>query len=584
MVKYLKTATLMIALGTGSCVMANERAVIVFDGSGSMWGQIDGKPKHELARTALRELLDHTPETMELGLMAYGHREKGSCTDIEMLVDPGPGTKPAILKAVDQMRFLGKTPLSAAVQQAAQALRYSEEKATVILITDGEETCQADPCALGTALKKNGVNFTAHVIGFGLSKQQGEQVSCLAHNTGGQYFEANNAAHLSQALDATLQAMQNDTPTAAVSAPPALPPPAPEKALATLNAPEAASAGTVIQIDWSGPNESGDYITIVTPQTPDSEYGAYGRTSDGTPVKVQTPDAVGTHEIRYVRSTGRQVLARAAIELIPLEASVSGPEQAHSGGTIQVQWTGPDSPGDYLTVVESGAPKGEYTHYARSSSGSPASLQVPDGLGNYEIRYVLGNSKRTLAAQPIVLNAVSASLQLLNTPVIGGKATVQWTGPDNRDDYITVVPKGAPNKKYTHVARTSSGSPSALKMPDAPGDYEVRYIMGSSKRVLSSLAISLSESQGQISTPEWVTVGSTIEVQWTGPGNREDFIEIIPSDASEHATPIAATRVTQGNPLSIHAPAVPGTYQVRYMMRDIKKVLAIKQIEVRPLQ
>ena len=65
-----------------------------------------------------------------------------------MLVPLGKDNKTTILQAVQNMNFLGKTPLSAAVQQAATALRYTEDKATVILITDGEETCQADPlCA-----------------------------------------------------------------------------------------------------------------------------------------------------------------------------------------------------------------------------------------------------------------------------------------------------------------------------------------------------------------------------------------------------------------------------------------------------
>ena len=85
------------------------------------------------------------------------------------------------------MKFLGKTPLSAAVKQAAEALKYTEDKATVILITDGLETCEADPCALGKELEQSGVDFTAHVVGFGLTAEEGKQVACLAENTGGKY-------------------------------------------------------------------------------------------------------------------------------------------------------------------------------------------------------------------------------------------------------------------------------------------------------------------------------------------------------------------------------------------------------------
>jgi len=183
---------------------AADRAIIVLDGSGSMWGQINGTPKLTIARETLRTVLGSVPAEMELGLMAYGHRQKGVCSDIELVVPPGPGTGPAIADAADKMRFLGMTPLSEAVKQAAESLRYTEEKATVILITDGIETCNADPCALANELEQSGVDFTAHVVGFGLSEEEGRQVACLAENTGGRYIQAGNADTLGEALIETV--------------------------------------------------------------------------------------------------------------------------------------------------------------------------------------------------------------------------------------------------------------------------------------------------------------------------------------------------------------------------------------------
>jgi Ca-activated chloride channel homolog len=178
-----------------------DRAIIVLDASGSMWGQIDGKPKLQIARETLRTVLQSVPADMELGLMAYGHREKGSCEDIELIVPPRAGTSNEIIDAADKMKFLGKTPLTAAVKQAAEALKYTEEKSTVILITDGLETCNADPCALANELEQSGVDFTAHVVGFGLSEEEGKKVACLAENTGGKYLGASNAGDLKEALE-----------------------------------------------------------------------------------------------------------------------------------------------------------------------------------------------------------------------------------------------------------------------------------------------------------------------------------------------------------------------------------------------
>ena len=138
--------------------------------------------------------------------MAYGHREKGNCADIELIVPPAAGTAGAITTAADNLKFLGKTPLTAAVRQAAEALKYTEDKATVILITDGLETCNADPCALGKELEQSGVDFTANVVGFGLTAEEGKQVACLAENTGGKYIQADDAKGLEDALVETVVA------------------------------------------------------------------------------------------------------------------------------------------------------------------------------------------------------------------------------------------------------------------------------------------------------------------------------------------------------------------------------------------
>ena len=95
----------------------------------------------------------------------------------------------------------GRTPLSDAVIQAAEQLRYTENPATVILVSDGRETCNADPCAVGLALEEAGIDFTAHVIGFDVSEQEDRaQLQCLAENTGGQFLTASNAAELADAL------------------------------------------------------------------------------------------------------------------------------------------------------------------------------------------------------------------------------------------------------------------------------------------------------------------------------------------------------------------------------------------------
>ena len=195
---------------------APQSVVMVLDGSGSMWGQIDGAPKIEIARTVIGGLLDTWNENVELGVIAYGHREKGQCTDIETLVEVGPVDKNAVMSKVNAINPKGKTPISAAVRQAAETLKYKEEKATVILVSDGLETCNADPCALANELEAAGVDFTTHVIGFDITEEEKAGLACLANNTGGRFMSAQSAGELTTALAETVEIV---TETASVPEP-----------------------------------------------------------------------------------------------------------------------------------------------------------------------------------------------------------------------------------------------------------------------------------------------------------------------------------------------------------------------------
>lgn len=265
-------AAAALLLGMTTLGLAADRVVIVLDASGSMWAQIDGKPKLEIARESLRTVLQSVPADREIGFMAYGHREKGSCEDIELIVPPQAGSAAAVSAAADSLKFIGKTPLTSAVKQAAEALKYTEDKATVILITDGLETCKGDPCALGKELRAAGVDFTVNVVGFGLTADEGKHVACLADNTGGKYIQASDEQALQDALVETIAA----APAPALEPAPA-PQPAPEPEKPKFNFMPAvvlAEGGDPVTEgnSWeiykaSSDGTRGDYVT--------TEYGAY---------------------------------------------------------------------------------------------------------------------------------------------------------------------------------------------------------------------------------------------------------------------------------------------------------------------
>ncbi len=213
--RRLAAALVLVVLSLPAAAQDRPNTILVLDGSGSMWGQIDGVNKIVIARQVVGDLLGTLPEDLNLGLTVYGHRRKGDCSDIETVVPPGPGTRAAISSAVNTIRPLGKTPMTDAVIAAAQALRYTEEAATVILVSDGVETCNPDPCAAARALEEAGVNFTAHVVGFDVSDPAALlQMQCVADATGGQFLTAADAAALAEALTRVATAMVPPAPAA----------------------------------------------------------------------------------------------------------------------------------------------------------------------------------------------------------------------------------------------------------------------------------------------------------------------------------------------------------------------------------
>jgi len=180
---------------------ANPATLFVFDGSGSMWGQVQGQAKVDLAKQALNGLLQDFPRGTDIGLIAYGHRRKGDCSDIETLAPVG-SSKAEIIAAVNSINPKGKTPLTRAIGFAAEQLKGRDASTSIVVISDGKESCNADPCAMAKTVHQSGVDLRVHVIGFDVSKEEAEQLQCIAKNGGGKYFPADSAGELANSFAA----------------------------------------------------------------------------------------------------------------------------------------------------------------------------------------------------------------------------------------------------------------------------------------------------------------------------------------------------------------------------------------------
>jgi Ca-activated chloride channel family protein len=605
----------------------NPRIMLVLDASGSMWGKLDGKTKIEIARDVIADFLDKLDPNVEIGLVVYGHRRKGDCKDIETLIPIAKGAGPKIIATVNNINPKGKTPLSHAVKHAAQELKHTEMRATVVLVSDGVETCNANPCEIGKELAMSGVDFTAHVIGFDVKGEDQAGLKCLAANTGGIFLPAANAGELREAFTQAA-AIAKKAPKPVVEDP----------GKATLEGPAQVPAGSRFEVKWTGPDSRSDYITIVEKKAKDRAYRNYAYTNKGNPVTITAVAQPGRYELRYIHNHTRKVLARADITVTAVTAAVEGPAEVGAGASFMVKWTGPDNRADFVTIAPKDAPDKKYMKYFYTKNGSPGKLTAPDEPGDYEIRYVMNQSRTVLARAGIIVKAAAAGLRgpssvaagssfqvvaifymdirtmgknydryyerardeygvrylrsavscvrepIDVTPVgatleaaasvqAGSTVEVTWTGPNNRADFITIVPKDAPDKKYLKYSYTKKGSPLTISVPDGLGAYELRYLMGQSRKVLARRDITLTAVTAKISAPAEVAVGTKFRVSWEGPGNKRDYITIVEAGAPDrkHGSYAYAGK---GSPVTLKAPKKPGKYELRYVLGISRRILA----------
>ncbi len=537
-------------------------SILVMDASGSMWGQINGEAKITIAKQVLGDLLNDLPAERRLGLIAYGHRRTGDCADIEELAAVG-ADRAAISGAVQKLNPKGKTPMADSVKLAAQKLQYTDKKATVILVSDGIETCVPDPCGVAAALEAAGADFTVHVVGFDVTEENAQaQLRCIAENTGGMFVSADDASGLSEAL--------NETVVQAAEAPP-------PAANIYLRATEL-EGGVVIEdgLNWR-----------VVPAT-----GGDAALSQDDVGVVEETIAPGAYDVSVVRpSDGLKgeakgvvvregVLKTVTIALtFPVEATVRTEPagEAMAGTNVKVFWTGPERQGDYIQIAEKG---GEgYKTYAYVRQGNPSEIRMPVEPGEYEVSYMLGRPLRNLATVAITATPASATLEAPDEALAGQTIDVVFTGPPpGSGDWVTVIAPDAADNKFGDYAYTRNGSPAEIRMPLEPGDYELRFVQNNSK-VLARRPIKVIEALATLSAPANAITGEEVKIEFTGPpAGQGDWVTVVAPDAPDNKY-TDYHYIRNGSPASVRMPLEPGDYEIRYVQGN-EKVLARQSIRV----
>ncbi len=200
--KRIVALILAISLFPGVLAYAQDYPEVMFilDASGSMTEDAGGKCKMDAAKEVMGEIVPELELEVRIGLTAYGHRRKGDCSDIEVVIPPGSTDRDALLARVNSMEPKGKTPISSAILTVAGLLKTKENETTIVLVSDGIETCGGRPCQVAKQLKATGCKIVIHVVGFDVGAAAAKQLKCIATATGGKYFAANDAESLLESL------------------------------------------------------------------------------------------------------------------------------------------------------------------------------------------------------------------------------------------------------------------------------------------------------------------------------------------------------------------------------------------------
>ncbi|OGX87060.1 vWA domain-containing protein [Hymenobacter glacialis] len=167
------------------------RILFVLDASGSMMAPWEGQPRWDVAKRMLSKMVDslNAYPNLELGLRVYGHQFPNSeknCQDSRLEVPFAPRNAKAIKARLATLKAQGNTPITYSLEQSANDFPVDKASRNVLLlITDGLESCAADPCQSSLALQRKHIFLKPFIIGIGAEKDFGRQLECL-----GQYYNA----------------------------------------------------------------------------------------------------------------------------------------------------------------------------------------------------------------------------------------------------------------------------------------------------------------------------------------------------------------------------------------------------------
>lgn len=204
-----KPGAVEVRFEEGAEKKAAKNVELILDASNSMWGQIEGTAKITIAKEVLKEIIGGLPDEMNVGLRLYGHRyglnDSKACQDTELVTPIGLINKAQLKDAVDAISPRGKTPLVYSVLEGIKDFREIGS-GTIVLVSDGVESCDGDIDAIAPALEAAGLDLQVNIVGFDIKEVEArKQLEAIAASTGGIYLDAQDSEQLLDSLEQTLR-------------------------------------------------------------------------------------------------------------------------------------------------------------------------------------------------------------------------------------------------------------------------------------------------------------------------------------------------------------------------------------------
>lgn len=469
-------AGLLLLLQPPAKAQEDSATILVFDGSGSMWAELEGRTRIEVAREVLGDYLAGRDVSRSLAVVAYGHRRRGDCGDIETLFPSGVYAANDVSARLNALNPKGKTPISDALREAARQVPRTAEEADIVLITDGIETCVPDVCAIADELAQSGIKIRAHVVGFGLSQAEADTLACIPNRTGGKLLRPATGEELADAL--------RQTETQAPAEQPAIS--AEVKLFIQLG-----NNGMPERYSWSLRKEDTGTVTELAELTGDARYSPFILNLDAGRYKALLSTANGGGETGFeIRDPEtRSIEVALAGDLPDISLINRGPYLAGHNALIDltINREGLNVGGaDFQLTLYKAKPNGDPDgsaitwSYVSGAAGKKANaLALPPEPGEFIVTLEKGDG--TVVGSTRIESQVDPDVSLRVPSVIAPGAEIPFEsfGGQGSSDYISVHKDGVAVGWAITLGGIAEGNP--VIAPQETGSYELVYEMGNDK-------------------------------------------------------------------------------------------------------